>query len=119
MDLQLIWDGWRNNLNWSDVDPELKRIFEERLNRCGECPHAVQKEVVRKIQSIVDGKKKSEIQKSYNGFKCDVCGCVLTWAVSSLGKYCPLREEKEQQAKWNEIVLDENEKVIDDGLTLK
>lgn len=110
-----IFNGWANNLNWEGVEPELKAIFQERLSRCGGCEHAEEKKIFETVSKIADGKKQSEIQKKFAGYKCSKCGCKLTWKCSSIDAYCPLKEI-DGLGKWREIIMDENEKILSTGL---
>ena len=117
INLPQIYQAWKTNLDWLAVTPELREIFEARLSICEGCQHFTEKYVWGKVYAMLEGRKRTNRQKEFSTYMCELCGCKSTMKISSLSSICPLTiKDNGQLPKWLDIKLDSDGKVIDSGL---
>lgn len=109
--LSQIYVGWRNSLNWDKVAPELKLVFEKRMEICEKCPNLVEDWRTKLVNKFINDRNLTETERYFNGLKCNLCGCSFIPKISSPNEHCPL-----PTPNWNPIKLDGNNIIIDEGI---
>lgn len=114
--LSSIWQGWRNNVNFSTFPQGLQDIFNKRLEICSDCEHFEEHWLSKRVTQLAGGDTTTR-QKKFSHFRCSLCKCKASWKTSSEGERCPLNpNDYAAMPKWTEIIRNDAGEIINSGI---
>ncbi len=129
LNLNNMWQGWRNALNKENLNPQLVEAANLRLDKCAVCPHKKERYFQSIIETVVNGLLNKKVTRGeFRGFSCGLCGCLLEKKAYSPAEWCPAGVDKNNvrsevnegthgmKQQWGPMVFDKNNIMTDNGI---